>query len=136
VSKKDRHPLNGHQELYKRGEFVDTYLKVTRHLVRKNKTYFMYYFPNPRKDKQEPDVYRYYFRILWGNEPRLQQHIQYIATEPGTGKVKKVRSGFWEDSDKHSDFNLFPNYNGMVDKIKSLIAEYELLYNSTDPNDL
>ncbi len=129
--------LDGHTEVYRdEPDRSITYLKITRHMPKKCKTYFCYYFYNPRngkpnKDPREPDVYRYNFRIFWKKDgPVLYEYKQYITS----GGAKNCDHSEWTEASKTSDFNLFPNYTGMVQRIQSIIAEHYLLTDLADSN--
>lgn len=131
-NKKRKNGLNGYTELYKKGidGRADVYFTITRHMASRHKTYFMYWFNNPRngsatRDSREPDVYRYFFRIRWDKGGLLQKHEQPIINGHS-------QHGKWKDCNPTSDFNLFPNYREMVDKIKTHIVEHEILTDFTD----
>lgn len=131
-NKKRKHGLNGYTEVYQEATEgrVATYFTITRHMESRKKTYFMYWFDNPRnanrsRDPREPDVYRYYFRIRWDKGVLLQKHRSEISDG-------QKRPGYWVDCSPTDDFNLFPNYKMMVEKIKSCIVEHMILNSSTD----
>lgn len=127
--------LDGHVEAYEDPQpgHSQTFLKIDRHMPKKGKTYFQYYFynprnSNPRKGSREPDVYRYHFRIFWKKDgPVLYEYKQYISNN-----FKNCDRTEWSVASKTNDFNLFPNYNEMIRRIQSVIAEHYILTDLAD----
>lgn len=127
MSNTKKHPLDGHTEIYeaarskKNGSTVDTYFCILKHDEIKRVTKFCYYFANPRnpltRNKLEPDIYRWTFRITW-DTGKLQKYVQY---------ADKTRKPYWKNCDPNDDFNMFPNYATMFQKVEAIIAEYYIL---------
>ena len=129
MSKKKDVGLNGHTEIhedvgYRAGKTNPTWLTITRHMHSRKKTYFMYWFKNPRSEDQrnneEPDIYRWHFRIRWDKGPLLQRHVQYVGNS---------RPSHWENVRPDEQFNVFEQNGALViERIKGIILEYELLH--------